>query len=221
VANYCKDQVTAKLQNLKAQFRQRRAAVEAGHGEMRDWKWYERMAEIMSTETTKQSSSAQASEGENNAASYGDFNADSRTRKSPPSQSSPVVAAPPSSVFAGGLHPQLNPSLSKILANLPPQLRENPAALAQLMNSSNPLFGGLHSNVNPLPTPNILSHAMSQVAALPLQHATVTTESDDDFEENKNNVFQQQQVNFIFQIRAGLGNLSLKNRFREIFWLRI
>jgi len=192
VANYCKDQVTAKLQNLKAQFRQRRAAVEAGHGEMRDWKWYERMAEIMSTETNKQS--AQTSEGENGMTnSYGDFNAE-RTRKSPPSQSSPVVA-PPTSVFAGGLHPQLNPSLSKILANLPPQLRENPAALAQLMNSSNPLFGGLHSN--PLPTPNILSHAMSQVGALPapVQHATVTTESDDDFDENKNNVFQQQQVN--------------------------
>ena len=39
--------MTAKLQNLKAQFRQRRAAVEAGHGEMRDWKWYDRMADIM------------------------------------------------------------------------------------------------------------------------------------------------------------------------------
>lgn len=204
VANYCKDQVTAKLQNLKAQFRQRRAAVEAGHGEMRDWKWYERMAEIMSTETTKQS--AQASEGENATPnSYVDFNAE-RTRKSPPSQSSPVVA-PPTSVFAGGLHPQLNPGLSKILANLPPQLRENPAALAQLMNSSNPLFGGLHSN--PLPTPNILSHAMSQVAALPApaQHATVTTESDDDFEENKNNVFHQQQAafqrNLMARVHAG------------------
>ena len=36
------------MQNLKAQFRQRRAAVEAGHAEMRDWKWYERMQEIMS-----------------------------------------------------------------------------------------------------------------------------------------------------------------------------
>ena len=51
--NYCKDQVTAKLQNLKAQFRQRRAAVEAGHGEMRDWKWYDRMQEIMSDGTTE------------------------------------------------------------------------------------------------------------------------------------------------------------------------
>ena len=45
--------MTAKLQNLKAQFRQRRAAVEAGHGEMRDWKWYDRMQEIMSDGTTE------------------------------------------------------------------------------------------------------------------------------------------------------------------------
>ena len=41
------------MQNLKAQFRQRRAAVEAGHGEMRDWKWYDRMQEIMSEGTTE------------------------------------------------------------------------------------------------------------------------------------------------------------------------
>ena len=74
VANYCKDQVTAKLQNLKAQFRQRKAAVEAGHGEMRDWKWYDRMAEIML-------------DGKDDSG-YGDFpGADSRV-KTPPSNPS-------------------------------------------------------------------------------------------------------------------------------------
>ena len=46
--------MTAKLQNLKAQFRQRRAAVEAGHAEMRDWKWYERMQEIMQEGVTSE-----------------------------------------------------------------------------------------------------------------------------------------------------------------------
>ncbi|CAG5098685.1 Oidioi.mRNA.OKI2018_I69.XSR.g15886.t2.cds [Oikopleura dioica] len=206
VANYCKDQVTAKLQNLKAQFRQRRAAVEAGHGEMRDWKWYDRMAEIMSTE-----SNGKQDDNNTSSASYSDFNSD-RTRKSPPSQSSPVVQPPtqvPTSVFGNNLHhaAALNPNLSKILANLPPQLRENPAALAQLMNSSNPLFSGLHNS--PLPNPTILSHAMSQVAGLPTpqQQATVTTESDDDLEDNKNNVFQQQQAafqrNLMARVHAG------------------
>ena len=71
VGNYCKDQVTAKLQNLKAQFRQRRAAVEAGHGEMRDWKWYDRMAEIMQ-------------EGKEETSTYSDFSNNESRVKTPP-----------------------------------------------------------------------------------------------------------------------------------------
>lgn len=98
-------------------------------------------------------------------------------------------------------------NLSKIIQSLPPQIRDNPAALAQLMHS-NPLFGlqaaGLHAQ----------AAAVSGVAAA---HASATNSPlgnlfklDEQLEEEKQklneaireqskphalNLLQQQQVN--------------------------
>jgi len=138
-ANYCKDQVTAKLQNLKAQFRQRRAAVEAGHAEMRDWKWYERMQEIMSEGVTSET--------------YTDFDGKSRRSNS----RSPTPASTHAANNAANAQYGLAGNISKIIQSLPPQIRDNPAALAQLMHT-NPLLGlqaGFHQS--PLTTQSPLT----------------------------------------------------------------
>ena len=190
--------MTAKLQNLKAQFRQRRAAVEAGHAEMRDWKWYERMQEIMQEGT---------SEG-----TYTDFDGKSRGSNS----RSPTPAQNPAANPANGTFLDqkfryfcmlmliflgqygLAGNLSKIIQSLPPQIRDNPAALAQLMHT-NPLLGlqaGLHQN--PL--------IAAQTGVSPLTNLFKLQEEQDEKEKLNEaireqskphalNLLQQQQVN--------------------------
>ena len=96
----------------------------------------------------------------------------------------------------------LNNNLGKILGNLPPQIRENPAALAQIMNGS-PLFG--------LPG---MSNPLLGIPNLPKPATPYESDEEDknkiqnQIRDNKNQVpiggllHQQQQVNktYIFEL---------------------
>jgi hypothetical protein len=76
-------------------------------------------------------------------------------------------------------------NLGKILQNLPPQLRNNPAALAQIMNG-NPLFG-LHG----MPNPAMIGH--------PLNLGANPCDSDDDDKTKIQDSLREQQKGLLQQ----------------------